>query len=124
LYEPLKTSPHIVPTSTNYYHLLFIPAITENLYGKGARDYLEKNYVANEFLLHLSLKYKTVLMPGKGFGAADWRLRISLANMATDNYRLVGDRIRDAIKDMVKPVLTGKYHRTHAGEDPTMLYVK
>jgi aspartate 4-decarboxylase len=124
LYEPLKTSPHIVPTSTNYYHLLFIPAITENLYGKGARDYLEKNYVANEFLLHLSLKYKTVLMPGKGFGAADWRLRISLANMATDNYRLVGDRIRDAIKDMVKPVLTGKYYRTHAGEDPTMLYVK
>ena len=104
-YNPLKTNPHIEPTSTNYYNLLFIPEIAENLYGKDARKYLEQNYDANEFLLHISLKYKVILLPGKGFGADNWRLRVSLANMATDQYEKVGIKIRDCIHEFVKPAL-------------------
>lgn len=101
LYKPLNTDPGLAPTATNYYHLMYIPRITENLFGLEARENLEKNYSGDEFLLHLSLKYKVVLMQGKGFGASDWRLRISLANMATENYKIVGEKIRDAIKDMI-----------------------
>jgi aspartate 4-decarboxylase len=85
--------------------LLFIPEIAENLYGKDARKYLEQNYDANEFLLHISLKYKVILLPGKGFGADNWRLRVSLANMATDQYEKVGIKIRDCIHEFVKPAL-------------------
>ena len=101
LYKPLNTDPGLDPTATNYYHLMYIPRITENLFGLDAREYLEKTYSGDEFLLHLSLKYKVVLMQGKGFGATDWRLRVSLANMATENYEIVGEKIRAAIQDMI-----------------------
>ncbi len=98
LYSELNTPVVITARSTNYYNLLNIPEITENLYGKEARTKLEKtNYL--HFLFHLAKKYKTVLLPGIGFGAPKWYLRISLANLASTDYKLISKNIKLCIRD-------------------------
>ena len=101
LYSELNTPVVITARSTNYYNLLNIPEITENLYGKEARTKLEKtNYL--HFLFHLAKKYKTVLLPGIGFGAPKWYLRISLANLASTDYKLISKNIKLCIQDFTK----------------------
>ena len=104
-YKPLNTEIEIKPTSTDYYSLINIPDVCKNVYGKEAAEYLVKNYEYLEFLFHLVSKYHTILLPGAGFGATDWRLRISLANLKDEQYPIIGENIKKALKDMVRPVL-------------------
>lgn len=101
LYKNLNTKPPIVPVGTNYYSLLDIPQITENLFGKEASDYLVKNYEYIEFLFHLASKYGTVLLPGAGFGSTPWKIRISLANLDEKSYSTIGINIKNAINDLI-----------------------
>ena len=100
LYKPLNTNPIIVQTSTNYYTLLDIPTITENLFGSQAKDNLINKFEYLEFLFHLASKYSTVLLPGSGFGATEWRIRVSLANLENKDYTTIGNNIKDCIRDM------------------------
>lgn len=104
-YSQLHTDIAIPPTSTDYYSLINIPEVCANIYGKKAAEYLVKNYEYLEFLFHLVSKYHTILLPGAGFGATDWRLRISLANLKDKDYPIVGQNIKKALKDLVRPAL-------------------
>ena len=100
LYSELNTRPEESERATNYYTLLFIPQITENLFGKAARGKMEmSNYL--KFLFHLANKYHTVLLPGKGFEADPWRIRVSLANLATNDYKKISINLRKCIKDFI-----------------------
>jgi aspartate 4-decarboxylase len=105
LYGDLETSPHIEPKSTDYYSLMYIPDITNNLYGEKAREHLMKKYEYVEFLFHLASKYQIVLLPGSGFGANKWSLRASLANLDAPSYKKISVGIKNCIKDFVYPVL-------------------
>lgn len=103
LYVDLKTKPHIVPEATDYYTLLNIPQITENLYGKQARSTLENKYSYLEFMFHLANKYQTILLPGKGFGTTNnWILRACLANLPVGEYSKISKNIASCIKDFVE----------------------
>lgn len=103
LYEDLKTQPRIVPEATDYYTLLDIPAITENLYGKDARHTLESKYSYLEFMFHLANKYQTVLLPGKGFGTTNnWILRACLANLPVGEYSKISKNLASCIHDFVR----------------------
>lgn len=103
LYSELKTKPHIVPEAIDYYTLLNIPQITENLYGKDARTKLESKYTYLEFMFHLANKYQTVLLPGKGFGTTNnWILRACLANLSVGEYSKISKNIASCIKDFVE----------------------
>jgi aspartate 4-decarboxylase len=104
-YNELKTPIHIIPTQTDYYSLVDIPGVTKNIYGEKAAAYLVKEYEYLEFLFHLVSKYHTILLPGSGFGATPWRLRISLANLKDDQYPIIGKNIMKAIGDLVAPAL-------------------
>ena len=104
-YNELKTPIHIVPTQTDYYSLIDIPGVARNIYGDKAADYLVKEYEYLEFLFHLVSKYHTILLPGSGFGATPWRLRISLANLEDDKYPIIGKNIMKCIGDLVAPAL-------------------
>lgn len=102
LYEDLKTQPRIVPEATDYYTLLDIPVITENLYGKEARRKLESKYSYLEFMFHLANKYQTVLLPGKGFGTTNnWILRACVANLPVSDYSKISKNIASCIHDFV-----------------------
>ncbi len=103
LYEDLNTQPRIVPEATDYYTLLDIPMITENLYGKEARKKLESKYSYLEFMFHLANKYQTVLLPGKGFGTTNnWILRACVANLPAADYSKISKNIASCIDDFVK----------------------
>jgi aspartate 4-decarboxylase len=104
-YAELKTDIEIKPTMTDYYNLINIPEVTRNMYGEKAANYLVHEYEYLEFLFHLVSKYHTILLPGSGFGATPWRLRISLANLNEKDYIDIGKNIRLAIRDLVAPVL-------------------
>ena len=97
LHIPVPTN----PTATHYYQLLHIPTITENLYGKHAREHLTKHYEYLEFLIQLARKYHTILLNGSGFGADPWMLRISIANLSLQNYDTIGKNIALCIKDFI-----------------------
>lgn len=104
-YTQLKTDIEIKPTMTDYYNLINIPEVTRNMYGEKAANYLVQEYEYLEFLFHLVSKYHTILLPGSGFGATPWRLRISLANLNEKDYIAIGKNISLAIRDLVAPVL-------------------
>lgn len=104
-YAQLKTDIEIKPTMTDYYNLINIPEVTRNMYGERAANYLVQEYEYLEFLFHLVSKYHTILLPGSGFGATPWRLRISLANLNEKDYIAIGKNISLAIRDLVAPVL-------------------
>lgn len=92
LYGPLKTKPRMGKNETNYYSLVDIMEVTENLHGKGARGRIEKHHPL-EVLFYLAYKYKTVLLPGRGFGANKWQYRVSIANLRTEEYKRIGENI-------------------------------
>lgn len=104
-YAQLNTDIEIKPTMTDYYNLINIPEVTRNMYGEKAANYLVQEYEYLEFLFHLVSKYHTILLPGSGFGATPWRLRISLANLNEKDYIAIGKNIGLAIRDLVAPVL-------------------
>lgn len=101
LYAQFDMKPHILPTSTDYYSLIMIPEVTEHLYGHAAKDALVKKYNYLEFLFHLARVYHVVLLPGSGFGADPWRLRVSLANLDNESYIKIGKALRACIGDFV-----------------------
>jgi aspartate 4-decarboxylase len=117
LYSELKTEPDYTPLATDYYSLVYIPEVTENLYGEKARNYLMKKYEYLEFLFHLSKKYHIVLLPGAGFGADPWRIRVSLANLNNESYKKISQGLRKCIYDFVRPLVglpTGRYRANAA----------
>lgn len=105
LYKSLNTTIAMPPTSTNYYNLIDIPQVTENLHGKKAREYIENKYEYLEFLFHLAKQYHVVLLPGAGFGSTPWRVRVSLANLSDGDYAKISVALKNSIEDFVKPVI-------------------
>jgi aspartate 4-decarboxylase len=101
LYSELNTPITMTDRSTNYYTLLNVPQITENLFGKEARKKIESTDFIH-YLFNLAKKYKTVLLPGIGFGAPDFYLRVSLANLATQDYKKISKNIKSCIHDFIK----------------------
>ncbi len=61
LYSELNTRPQESPRATNYYTLLYIPQITENLYGKAARRKLEMSNTNIHGLILAQKRYCTLL---------------------------------------------------------------
>ena len=105
LYEQLNSDPHMSPLATDYYKLLHIPTITKNLYGEKASNYLVNKYEYLEFLFHLAKVYHVVLLPGLGFGADAWRVRVSLANLDNQSYKKISLAVKNCIYDFVKSEL-------------------
>ena len=81
--------------NTYYYSLIDLRHIAEIKYSKEFADYLEKNINPLEFLFRLAKEKSTILLPGKGFAGPKWSMRISLANLPDDNYKIVGKNVSD-----------------------------
>ena len=102
LYSQLNTSYVISPQATYYYSLLSIPEITHNLFGAQARQYLVQKYHCLDFLFYLASRHQVVLLPGKGFGAGEWYVRVSLANLNKNDFYYISQCIKSSIQDLLK----------------------
>lgn len=83
----------------NYYTLINLKDIAEELCDKEFAEWFEKNNKVNEFLFALAKETGVILMPGKGFGDTHPTLRVSLANLKEFQYELIGKKTKKIIKE-------------------------
>ncbi|WP_460016527.1 bifunctional aspartate transaminase/aspartate 4-decarboxylase [Lactovum odontotermitis] len=99
LHKALKLATDESAENAKYYSMINILSVAEQQYGKDFRTYLENNFVHNDFLLKLAERNGVVLMDGVGFGAGEGDLRVSEANLPTEDYYLIGQQILELLRE-------------------------
>ncbi len=107
LYTALGIPQDKSATNTHYYALIDIYRLAAKRYGQEFRHYLADNFEQVDFLVRLAEKNGVVLVDGVGFGTKPGELRISLANLPTDDYARIGQQINE---------LLAEYHQQFAAE--------
>ena len=102
LLTPLNIEVERSERNTNYYVLLDIKYITKRLYGEKGLRRLLSNYDYIDFLAILASQYKVILLPGSGFKAQPWFIRVSLSNLYYRDYGFIAERIKKCIKYMIE----------------------
>ena len=82
---------------THYYALLDLMKIAKAKYSPEFAQYLDKNFIAIDFLFKLAQEKQVICLPGKGFKGPDWSIRVSLANLNDDDYIVIGRSIREVM---------------------------
>jgi aspartate 4-decarboxylase len=90
-----------LPTDKNrcgYYATLDLMKWAELQYGKDFMQYLVDNYHPLQIVFALATYHSIVLLNGSGFGAPDWSVRVSLANLPDSAYQEIGADLADVAK--------------------------
>ncbi|MCB8815124.1 aspartate 4-decarboxylase [Desulfosporosinus shakirovi] len=82
-----------------YYSQIDLLVWAKIKYGKEFCDYLEENYEPTDFLFRLAKESSIVLLNGIGFGGPKWSIRISLANLNDEAYRIIGETVQKTFED-------------------------
>ena len=100
LLEPIDYKIDESGLNSNYYVIIDIVTAANGLHGgQTFGTYLSEHRDPLEFLLKLAKGYGIVALAAVGFAGPFWGIRISLANLATNNYALIGRGIRNLIDD-------------------------
>ncbi len=86
----LKWPRPLSPNSSAYYQLLDVSLWAKEKYGYGFAEWLKKNFEPIDILFRLAENPNVVLLPGEGFDAPGWSVRVSLANLPDHAYREIG----------------------------------
>jgi aspartate 4-decarboxylase len=89
------------PLRAWYYVELDLELWARKTYGDEFFEYLRANYEPVDFLFRVAEKSSVVLMDGGGFGGPPWSVRISLANLAEQQYQNIGRFMREAAEEYV-----------------------
>ena len=109
LHKALKLSLDRSRENAKYYSMINIYYLAEKRYNKDFREYLENNFDHLDFLVNLAQKNGVLLMDGMGFGAKDGTLRISQANLPTEDYYLIGKQILELLSEYYKEYKRNTY---------------
>lgn len=102
LHEALELKEDKSKLNAKYYSLIDIPELAEKHYGKDFRAFLESNFPSDDFLIQLAKKNGVVLVDGIGFGTNAGELRVSEANLPTEDYALIGKQILELLDEYYK----------------------
>jgi aspartate 4-decarboxylase len=91
-----------------YYVELDLEVWARQLYGDEFFEYLKANYEPVDFLFRVAEKSSVVLMDGGGFGGPPWSVRVSLANLADEEYENIGSFMKEAAAEYVEAWKSGK----------------
>lgn len=98
LLTPLEYEKKITDIDTNYYIVIDLCKTVNGLYkDEGFPDYLRNHCNPLEFLIRLAKTYGTVLLPAIGFGGPFWSVRVSLANLYTEDYTFIGEDVKSLL---------------------------
>ena len=61
-------------------------------------EWMEKSYNALSFVLALADKESIVILPGAGFDAPSWSVRVSLANLRYEAYEEIGKKMLETLE--------------------------
>jgi aspartate 4-decarboxylase len=78
------------PLRAGYYSTLDLMKWAELTYGKDFMKFLVDNYHPLQIVFALATFHSIVLLNGSGFGAPDWSVRVSLANLPDKAYQEIG----------------------------------
>jgi aspartate 4-decarboxylase len=78
------------PNRAGYYSTLDLMKWAEIKYGEKFMKFLVENYHPLQIVFALATFHSIVLLNGSGFGAPDWSVRVSLANLPDSAYGEIG----------------------------------
>jgi aspartate 4-decarboxylase len=99
MYQALGIAKTDDENSVDYYNLIEVNDIAEELYGKDFRDWFVSRLAPNEALFRLAKESGTVLLPAAGFGTSDPGFRVSLANLNEYDYEKIGKSVRKLLAE-------------------------
>ncbi|MFZ3406970.1 aminotransferase class I/II-fold pyridoxal phosphate-dependent enzyme [Vibrio chagasii] len=73
-------------TGAFYYVEIDLKEIAQTVHSEGFFTWLEEMYEPLDFLVRLAEEHGVIVMPGAGFDAPTWSLRVSLANLEEAQY--------------------------------------
>lgn len=102
LWEGLEVTPTEDPNNAGYYSEIDVMVAAKHFYGDAFATWLKDNFEPVDILFRLAEKTSIVLLNGGGFGGPPWSIRVSLANLSTDSYLVIGKNIRLIMEEYVE----------------------
>jgi aspartate 4-decarboxylase len=99
LYQALGLDYVANPDDAHYYTTIDVLEMGRAKYGPGFADWLKAEYEPVDFVLRLAEERQVVLLPGAGFDAPDWSVRVSLANLPDEAYPEIGRQIVSLLEE-------------------------
>lgn len=90
------------PLRAGYYSTLDLMQWAEVTYGEDFMKYLVANYHPLQIVFALATYHSIVLLNGSGFGAPDWSVRCSLANLPEAAYEEIGADLMNVAQTAVE----------------------
>lgn len=83
--------------SSFYYIIIDLIKVAKILHGHKFAEHLHKHVDPLDIVFTLAKEYNTIVLPGVGFAAPPWSIRVSLANLRTENYKFIGLNIKNTM---------------------------
>lgn len=99
LMNALGLTPDESASNTQYYTLIDVYGLVEQEYGAEFLQWLKAEKTEVDFLDDLACRKGVVLMYGPGFSAPDGTVRISLANLNTEDYVEIARRLYELLDE-------------------------
>jgi aspartate 4-decarboxylase len=99
LYGALGLEAPAGPLQAGYYATIDLIELAGRLHGADFARQLQHTRHPLDFVFQLAREYATVVLPGAGFDAPDWSVRISLANLPEEAYREIGMAMRAVLDE-------------------------
>lgn len=121
------------PLLTRYYALVNVITLAElPPRSKEFAEWFVRSMTIESFLERLAFEYITIVLPGKGFQASPWTIRISVANIGLDECGIVGQNIIKLLNDIHQEWTVSKkstpavhqHQRTDGGAPSTVPIIK
>ncbi|SKA36817.1 aspartate 4-decarboxylase [Chitinophaga eiseniae] len=87
------------PLNAGYYSEIDIQVWAGKVYGDKFFKWLQQNFEPVDILFRLAEKTGVVLLNGGGFDGPEWSVRVSLANLPTEAYSVIGKRITEIMRE-------------------------
>ncbi|GEP89853.1 aspartate 4-decarboxylase [Chitinophaga terrae (ex Kim and Jung 2007)] len=101
LWDQIELTQMQDPLNTGYYSEVDIALWAEKIYGEDFLKWLKKKMQPTDILFRLAEKTAIVLLNGGGFAGPDWSVRVSLANLPTESYKLIGESMTEIMHEYV-----------------------
>ncbi|MCL4112930.1 UNVERIFIED_CONTAM: hypothetical protein GTU68_040485 [Idotea baltica] len=88
-------------TGAFYYVEIDLKEIAQTIHSEGFFSWLEETYEPLDFLVRLAEEHGVIVMPGAGFDAPTWSLRVSLANLEEAQYSNITDAMNTVMQSYV-----------------------
>lgn len=82
------------PLRAGYYSEIDLTVWGKRFYGKDFVEWLKLNYSPLDVVFRLATETSLVVLNGGGFDGPEWSIRVSLANLKSEDYKTIGKSVR------------------------------